>query len=70
MNKNGKGDAPRPVNYKRFSENWDSIDWTGKNKEAVYTTELFNANSECKHDIVCAPGGGVKCTKCNGWFCY
>ena len=31
---------------------------------------LFDADPNCKHDIVCAPGGGVKCTKCRGWFCF
>ena len=29
MSQNGKGDAPRPTNYKRFSQNWDKIDWRG-----------------------------------------
>jgi hypothetical protein len=32
--------------------------------------ELWNADPNCKHDVRCAPGGGVKCTKCPGWFCY
>ncbi|MBE3085603.1 MAG: hypothetical protein IMZ64_05225 [Bacteroidetes bacterium] len=33
--------------------------------------DLFNADPNCDHNIVCAPsGGGVKCTKCTGWFCY
>lgn len=31
---------------------------------------LHNADPDCQHDIVDAPGGGVKCTKCPGWFCY
>ena len=31
---------------------------------------LWDADPRCEHKIVCAPGGGIKCTKCNGWFCY
>ena len=36
----------------------------------IDTEILYNADQNCKHKIVCAPGGGVKCTKCSGWFCY
>ena len=32
--------------------------------------ELWEADPNCKHDIQPARGGGVKCTKCSGWFCY
>lgn len=32
--------------------------------------ELYNADSNCKHNIIDANGGGIRCTKCNGWFCY
>jgi hypothetical protein len=32
--------------------------------------ELFNADPNCEHNIVHASGGGVKCSKCPGWFCY
>lgn len=32
--------------------------------------ELFHANPKCNHQIANAPGGGVKCKKCTGWFCY
>jgi hypothetical protein len=32
--------------------------------------DLLGANPNCEHNIVTAPGGGVKCTKCKGWFCY
>ena len=31
--------------------------------------ELWDADPTCKHEIECAPGGGVKCTKCSGWYC-
>lgn len=29
---NGKGDAPRPTNKKRYDENYAAIDWSGKGK--------------------------------------
>lgn len=32
--------------------------------------ELWQANPDCEHNIICAPGGGIKCTKCSGWFCW
>lgn len=38
--------------------------------EGIGTEELWEANPNCVHDIQPAPGGGVKCTKCPGWFCY
>ena len=34
------------------------------------TEDLFNADPKCDHDVIQATGGGVKCTKCRGWFCY
>ena len=34
------------------------------------TEELNNADPDCKHEVVDAPGGGIKCTKCQGWFCF
>ena len=36
----------------------------------LYQTILYNANPEREHEIVSASGGGIKCKKCNGWFCY
>lgn len=38
--------------------------------EFAKNADLFDADPECKHEIVDAPGGGVKCTKCTGWFCF
>lgn len=31
--------------------------------------ELWDADPNCEHNIVAAPGGGVRCTKCAGWYC-
>ncbi|MGF2715825.1 hypothetical protein ACQUY5_26900 [Bacillus cereus] len=36
----------------------------------TFEFELYNADEDCEHDIQPASGGGVKCLKCNGWFCY
>lgn len=32
---------------------------------------LYNADEDCEHDLQPTPwGSGVRCTKCNGWFCF
>lgn len=31
---------------------------------------LWNADPNCVHDEQPASGGGVKCRKCSGWFCF
>lgn len=37
----------------------------------VEDQELFDASPDCEHDVRPAPfGGGIKCTKCPGWFCF
>lgn len=47
-----------------------------KKRDAAYkirynkTTFLYNADPNCEHDIQPQWGGGVKCEKCTGWFCY
>lgn len=33
-------------------------------------TELWNADEDCDHELIYPSGGGVKCIKCEGWFCY
>jgi len=32
--------------------------------------DLFGSDPNCEHEVVSAPGGGVKCKKCTGWFCF
>ncbi len=32
MNQAGKGDKPRPVDKKKYDENYDKIDWSKHNK--------------------------------------
>jgi len=46
---------------KSFDGNQPSMDYDGK---------LWDADPKCIHEIINAQGGGVKCTKCSGWFCY
>ncbi len=31
---------------------------------------LYDADENCEHDEQPALGGGVKCVKCGGWFCF
>lgn len=31
---------------------------------------LWGADDNCDHEIMYPPGGGMKCHKCGGWFCY
>ena len=50
----------------------DEIEDSEDDSDLTWTTEdLYDADPDCVHDVQSAPGGsGVKCTKCNGWFCY
>ena len=32
--------------------------------------KLYDADPNCEHNIVPVLSGGIKCTKCGGWFCY
>ncbi|PHE64435.1 hypothetical protein COF68_06250 [Bacillus toyonensis] len=45
------------------------VEYTGS-KRILEDEPLYNADENCEHDIQPANGGGVKCTKCSGWFCY
>ncbi|WP_162819132.1 hypothetical protein [Leifsonia aquatica] len=33
-------------------------------------TILWGAAVGCKHKIVAGHGGGIRCSSCEGWFCY
>lgn len=48
----------------------DTIKPRKKKQKRAEKEELWDADPKCRHKIVDAPGGGVKCTKCGGWFCY
>lgn len=47
---NGKGDKPRPINLKKYRENYDSINWGAKKISEVKPTEamiqLWNSEHE------------------------
>ena len=32
--------------------------------------ELFSADPDCLHWVKDAPGGGIRCVRCRGWFCF
>lgn len=34
QSQNGKGSKPRPVNKKKYNENWDLINWNPKPKRS------------------------------------
>ena len=36
----------------------------------IHFSELYNADPNCVHDVKAQLSGGVKCTKCPGWFCF
>lgn len=38
--------------------------------EEIDSDMLYDADPDCQHVIESADGGGIKCTKCSGWFCY
>jgi len=38
--------------------------------EICRDSDLWNAAKDCDGIVKPAPGGGIKCTKCSGWFCY
>jgi hypothetical protein len=59
----GETPSDRILNDKDFSDKRFSVELPG-------VDYLFDADPDCKHSIISAPGGGVKCTKCKGWFCY
>lgn len=48
----------------------DAGQWLGDSCTECPKNWLWAADPDCDHDVQCAPGGGVKCTKCPGWFCY
>lgn len=42
----GKGDTPRPIDYRKFEDNWDKINWGGSDKSKVKTdTKKISNNS-------------------------
>lgn len=48
----------------------DGEESPAKSPDGKRLPDLYGADPDCEHDIRPAPGGGVKCIKCPGWFCY
>lgn len=64
-----------PLKNIRLPKGWRHLILTGESvgisdDPEEFGQELWDADLNCDHDIQHAPGGGVKCTKCPGWFCY
>lgn len=57
---------------------WESL--TGEQRIQVATircyevteqcVELWNADPSCVHNVKLASGGGIRCVRCRGWFCF
>ena len=43
------------------ANNYSTLDWD---------EELWNGDLNCLHIVKEASGGGRKCIRCGGWFCY
>lgn len=43
---------------------------SGKYRRLDKNEDFCNAAKDCNHLITSAGGGGIKCIKCSGWFCY
>jgi hypothetical protein len=55
------------IEKKRRSEN--RKEFKGRKLTVYKTEELYNADPNCKHQVV-SLWSGVKCIHCKGWFCY
>jgi hypothetical protein len=74
MKKKDKPTSPRPPSPPpMYPDKKAVIEDYGNGYGTVITKEgheLWSALINCEHNVVSGPGGGVKCTKCRGWFCY
>ena len=55
--------------HPKVLEKGDLKTFEGNQPSMDYDSELWDADPDCKHEVISAPGGGVKCTKCKGWYC-
>jgi len=55
----GKGDKPRPINFKQYQSNYDEIDWRDKNKICDECGITLRDNK------LANPDGTFKCFECN-----
>lgn len=47
------------------SPHWVAYQEWYKAKKAV---DLYDADPNCQHNVVDSSGGGIRCTKCNGYY--
>lgn len=68
---NGKGDKPRPVNYEKFAQNWDEIDWRKKPVESQtifedgYSPPSPKTDEEEFNDCLAVMGLAINLTDAN-----
>jgi hypothetical protein len=48
----------------------DEIDWSAVSSAQPEDVELLSADPDCLHWVKRAPGGGIRCVRCSGWFCF
>lgn len=41
-----------------------------RKRKKYYTGKLYHADPNCKHELDPYCYSGIRCLKCNGWFCY
>jgi hypothetical protein len=46
---------------------WMEQQRSGKSADTPPT--LWDADPHCDHEVVAAPGGGIMCSQCPGWYC-
>lgn len=68
--RNAEWQAIRAMLLKMASDAKSAKESDAKRDERYRRTELYDADPSCEHETYLPPGGGVKCRKCPGWFCY
>lgn len=53
---------PYPVQADLLLRDW----WAASEREA----SLIRGADDCQHEIVNGDGGGIRCRRCDGWFCF
>jgi hypothetical protein len=68
--RNAEWQAVRDMLTKMHAEQESEMAMGEKMQESLKGTVLHGGDDACEHYIEHAVGGGVKCRKCGGWFCY
>lgn len=51
-------------------ENFVEKDDEGNEYNTNPHNELWESDPKCLHHITLPTGGGIRCSKCGGWFCF